>query len=155
MNTTSAAAVTVGVSTDQSLPAITTDLRCPHCSGALLGHLPMTVEQQAERISRQRRGTQESRLHHIAETVATFYETTVNEMRKHRNDWEHLMPRQIAMYLMRQSSPDVTLSDIGRIFNRDHSTVLHNVRVVERDRVAELWVREDLARLGDALGIAA
>ncbi len=38
--------------------------------------------------------------------------------------------RQIAMYLIRQMT-NLSLPDIGREFNRDHSTVLHSIRKVE------------------------
>ena len=38
--------------------------------------------------------------------------------------------RQVAMYLIRQMT-NLSLPDIGREFNRDHSTVLHSIRKVE------------------------
>lgn len=49
-------------------------------------------------------------------------------------------PRQIAYYLARQITP-LSLPQIGRRFNRDHSTILHGVR-----RVAALVESNPLVR---------
>jgi len=38
--------------------------------------------------------------------------------------------RQMAMYLIRQMT-NLSLPDIGREFNRDHTTVLHSIRKIE------------------------
>lgn len=38
-------------------------------------------------------------------------------------------PRQVAMYLSRKHTEE-TLADIGKVFNRDHSTVMHSIKVV-------------------------
>ena len=38
-------------------------------------------------------------------------------------------PRQVSMYLSRKYT-EQGLAEIGKAFNRDHSTVLHSVRVV-------------------------
>jgi len=39
--------------------------------------------------------------------------------------------RQIAIGLIRVANPKMTLKQIGRIFNRDHSTVIHSRRTFD------------------------
>ena len=41
--------------------------------------------------------------------------------------------RQLAMVLLREST-DLTLIEIGRIFNRDHGTVIHAIKAVASRR---------------------
>lgn len=41
-------------------------------------------------------------------------------------------PRQVAMYLVRGHFPSLSLPQIGRAFRRDHTTVMHAIRAVER-----------------------
>lgn len=52
-------------------------------------------------------------------------------------DREHARARQIAMYLVRETTP-LSFPAIGRKFGgRDHTTVLHGVRVIETLRKAD------------------
>jgi chromosomal replication initiator protein len=44
-----------------------------------------------------------------------------------------VIPRQVAMFLCKQLTP-ASLPDIGRAFNKHHSTVIHSIRKVEEDR---------------------
>lgn len=39
--------------------------------------------------------------------------------------------RQAAMWRIRKEMPDLSLPQIGRFFNRDHTTVIHAIRAVE------------------------
>lgn len=55
-------------------------------------------------------------------------------------------PRQIAMYLCRLLTEE-TLSDIGRAFNRDHSTVLHACKVVIERMARDASVRKQIGLL--------
>jgi chromosomal replication initiator protein len=51
-----------------------------------------------------------------------------------RRGREVARPRQVAMYLSKQLTPK-SLPDIGRRFGgRDHTTVIHGIRQVERLR---------------------
>ena len=53
--------------------------------------------------------------------------------------------RQLAMYLIRQLT-NLSLPDIGREFNRDHTTVLHSIRKVESTLKAGNSVLQDNIR---------
>jgi hypothetical protein len=59
-------------------------------------------------------------------------------LKSRRRSHNALVPRQIAMYLTRRLTP-LSLEQIGAYFGgRDHSTVLHACRKVERGRDAVL-----------------
>lgn len=59
-------------------------------------------------------------------------------------------PRQIAMYLTRKYT-DISLADIGGLYNRDHSTVLHAIRVVTMDMSRNSSVKEQVTLLCNKL----
>jgi len=52
-------------------------------------------------------------------------------------------PRQIAMYLTRKYTQE-SLADIGGRYNRDHSTVLHAIKVITRDMSRKSATREQI-----------
>ncbi len=61
----------------------------------------------------------------IMQTVADYYQITVNDLVCHSRRREITVPRQIAMYLTREMT-NLSLPQIGQVFgNRDHTTVLH------------------------------
>lgn len=74
----------------------------------------------------------------IQDTVADFYRIPREEMVSPSRKRQFARPRQVAMYLSRtaimtQGRPVKTLPDIGNRFGgRDHTTVLHALKVVER-----------------------
>ena len=52
------------------------------------------------------------------------------------------------MYLSRKYTDD-SLADIGNTFNRDHSTVLHSIKVVTNKLVRDTSVNAQLQILSD------
>lgn len=68
----------------------------------------------------------------IQREVAAFFHIPVAEMTSERRAREVARPRQVAMYLAKKLTPK-SLPNIGRQFGgRDHTTVIHAVRQVER-----------------------
>jgi hypothetical protein len=68
---------------------------------------------------------------HIQKVVAHYFGVPVREMTSARRSREVARPRQVAMYLARELTP-FSLPMIGKLFgNRDHTTVIHALRVVE------------------------
>ena len=56
-------------------------------------------------------------------------------------------PRQIAMYLAKQLTPR-SLPEIGRRFGgRDHTTVIHAVRQIEKLRASDSEIDHDVVAL--------
>lgn len=69
----------------------------------------------------------------ILETVARHYHVDVRAIRSKDRTMHVTAARQIAMYLARDMS-GASLHEIGKVFARDHSTVVHSVQVI-RSRV--------------------
>jgi chromosomal replication initiator protein len=70
----------------------------------------------------------------IQTQVAEHYRIRKAEMVSARRAREVARPRQVAMYLSKQLTPK-SLPDIGRRFGgRDHTTVIHAVRQIEKLR---------------------
>ncbi len=73
--------------------------------------------------------------------VARSWGVTVEALNSKRRTKEITVPRQVAMYLIREML-GASLVDIGRSFGgRDHSTVIHSVQKVD-----EMMVRDDALR---------
>ncbi|MCK9174310.1 MAG: chromosomal replication initiator protein DnaA [Desulforhopalus sp.] len=69
----------------------------------------------------------------ISELVSSQFKVSVEDLQSKSRKKIVCVPRQVAMYLARKHT-DESLVDIGRLFNRDHSTVMHSIKVVT-DRV--------------------
>jgi chromosomal replication initiator protein len=65
----------------------------------------------------------------ISEFICKQYSVTAKELQSRSRKKAFTFPRQMAMYLCRKHTED-SLADIGKEFNRDHSTVLHSIKVV-------------------------
>lgn len=77
----------------------------------------------------------------IRSQVARSWGVTVDALNSKRRTKEITLPRQVAMYLIRELL-GLPLVDIGRNFGgRDHSTVIHSVQKIE-----ELLTRDDALR---------
>lgn len=65
----------------------------------------------------------------ICELVSGQFNVSIQDLQSRSRKKSITFPRQIAMYLARKFTEE-SLADIGRAFNRDHSTVLHSIKVV-------------------------
>jgi chromosomal replication initiator protein len=69
----------------------------------------------------------------IRERVATEWGASVDGLMSKRRTKDLTVPRQVAMYLIREML-DLSLVEIGNLFGgRDHSTVIHAINKVEED----------------------
>ncbi|CAM2756753.1 chromosomal replication initiator protein DnaA [Weissella confusa] len=67
----------------------------------------------------------------IQETVAKFFNVTVQDLNGKKRNKEIVVPRQIAMYIARELTQD-SLPQIGRAFGgKDHTTVMHSTEKIE------------------------
>jgi chromosomal replication initiator protein len=71
----------------------------------------------------------------VMRAVARAYGLEVEALRSRSRRRNLVRPRQLAMYICRTST-DSSLKDIGRAFNRDHTSVMYAIGVVEQ-RVAQ------------------
>jgi chromosomal replication initiator protein len=69
----------------------------------------------------------------IVEVVAKFYNCSEKEMRGRGRAKDIVVPRQVAMYIIRHET-DRSLADIGaELGGRDHTTVIHGTEKVEKE----------------------
>jgi chromosomal replication initiator protein len=87
----------------------------------------------------------------IQRRVSEHYKIRQAEMVSARRAREVARPRQVAMYLAKQLTPR-SLPEIGRKFGgRDHTTVIHAVRQIERLRGCDTDIDNDVRGLIRAL----
>ncbi len=83
----------------------------------------------------------------IQTQVAEHFKIRKAEMTSARRAREVARPRQVAMYLSKQLTPK-SLPDIGRRFGgRDHTTVIHAVKQIERLRASDAELDADIRLL--------
>jgi chromosomal replication initiator protein len=73
--------------------------------------------------------SQELSAEFIRDFIARQYKVTISDMQSKSRKKTIAFPRQVSMYLARKYT-EQGLVEIGKAFNRDHSTVLHSVRVI-------------------------
>ena len=67
----------------------------------------------------------------ILDLVCHHFRVSKEELRSKSRRRQVTFPRQVAMYLCRQFTEE-SLQSIGRLFNRDHATVIYAVNCVEK-----------------------
>ena len=78
----------------------------------------------------------------IKQAVADYYGIAAAELTAKRRSREVVIPRQVAMFLAREMT-DLSLTQLGAAFQRDHSTILHACDKVAEDP-AMTSILEDL-----------
>jgi len=87
----------------------------------------------------------------IVDTVARYYGVPAEQLRGKARDKQVVLPRQIAMYLMREET-EAPLMRIGEALGgRDHSTVLHGCEKIEREMAENDDFRRDVGALRELL----
>lgn len=80
----------------------------------------------------------------IAESVASFYSITMDDLLKQSRRKEYVKPRQTAMYIARKELGS-SFPSIGEFFGgRDHTTVMHGVEKVEKAVDANDGIKQEV-----------
>lgn len=102
---------------------------------AQLQRQPLTIDTAKAALaslasdSRQKRVT----IGEILEAIAEYYRIPIEDLCGKQRDKHIVVPRQVAMYLMRQET-EASLLEIGQALGgRDHSTVLHGYDKISRE----------------------
>lgn len=117
---------------------------------ALTGQ-PLTEELCAEVLKDVFQGHKALDSEHIQKEVARYYKLGVEELRGERRVKHVAHARQVAMYLCRTLT-QASLPEIGKKFNKDHSTVLTSVRKIEHLRETDEQLKLELGELTQKLG---
>lgn len=86
----------------------------------------------------------------IGDFVCKQYSVSIKELQSRSRKRAFTFPRQVAMYLCRKHT-DESLTDIGKEFNRDHSTVLHSIKVVTSLTNRNISIEEQVNLLSNKL----
>lgn len=87
----------------------------------------------------------------VIETVATFYGLEEKQLKGKTRSREIVVPRQVAMYILREDT-DHSLAEIGSALGgRDHTTVMHGYSKMERDMEADTHLRQDVLSIREML----
>ncbi|MEM6997318.1 MAG: chromosomal replication initiator protein DnaA [Patescibacteria group bacterium] len=87
----------------------------------------------------------------VVEKVARYYQITVEQIVGPKRDKDIVLPRQVAMYLLRSelhlSFPRIA-QELGR---KDHTTAIHSVEKIERESKVDLILAQQLGEIKDTL----
>ncbi|HXG25597.1 MAG TPA: chromosomal replication initiator protein DnaA [Candidatus Binatia bacterium] len=120
---------------------------------ASMGATPITIELAQAVLSnvlynpKKRQITPER----IAKAVSEYYGVGLDALRGQKRDKSIVVPRQIAMFLMREET-DVSLLRIGaELGGRDHSTVLHACDKITREAAGNDELRREIAAVRELI----
>jgi chromosomal replication initiator protein len=83
----------------------------------------------------------------IKSVTAGYFNIPINELTSGDKKRSHSYPRQVAMYLARKYT-DLSFKEIGSSFgHKDHSTVIHAIRRIEKQRDQGRSTTDDLTRI--------
>ena len=87
----------------------------------------------------------------IAQAVSEYYSVQMDVLKGQKRDRAIVVPRQVAMFLMREET-DASLLRIGaELGGRDHSTVLHACDKINREMGINDELRRELAAVRELI----
>ncbi len=87
----------------------------------------------------------------VLAAVSEYYHISPEELRGKQRDKHIVVPRQVAMYLMRQET-EASLMEIGQsLGGRDHSTVLHGCEKIGREVNENTALRKEIVAIRQRL----
>ncbi|HEX2209525.1 MAG TPA: chromosomal replication initiator protein DnaA [Longimicrobium sp.] len=87
----------------------------------------------------------------VRDKVAEAWGTTSDALQSKKRTKDLTIPRQVAMYLIKEMF-NLALVEIGKLFGgRDHSTVIHSIAKVEEDMAEDAAFRRRVGELRDSL----
>ena len=82
----------------------------------------------------------------VIDLVSARYFLERGAMQGHSNEWQTCKPRQICMYILRETT-NLSFTQIGKILGMNHTTVIHGVRKVATLRLLEPQLDEIIAEI--------
>lgn len=118
-----------------------------------LNNSPPTLEKVKDALSSiiftpKKRGVSAKK---IMEAVADFYNITMDDLTRQSRKKEYVLPRQIAMFIIRKEL-ETSLPMIGETFGgRDHTTVIHAVEKIQNLQKEKETIKRELNLITDRL----
>lgn len=119
---------------------------------AEMRNIPPTVEFAAEVLASSRPSqTRHITARQIVEKTAKYFEIKSSEMKSSSRSQYIIVPRQIAMYLLR-SELHMSYPQIARELGRsDHTTAMHSITKIERQIKLDITIREKVDDIKESL----
>ncbi|MCC6791216.1 MAG: chromosomal replication initiator protein DnaA, partial [Thermomicrobiales bacterium] len=87
----------------------------------------------------------------VLDAVAAHFGAQLVDMRGRSRSKAIVLPRQIAMYLLREET-GASLVDIGQALGgRDHTTVMHGIEKIEREMQTDTQLRSHVMKIREAI----
>ncbi|HYP61366.1 MAG TPA: chromosomal replication initiator protein DnaA [Thermomicrobiales bacterium] len=87
----------------------------------------------------------------IAEAVAVHFRIALADLRGSSRSQKFVVPRQIAMYLIRELTK-ASLVDVGEVLGgRDHTTIMHGIEKINREIETDATLRSHITQIREAL----
>lgn len=87
----------------------------------------------------------------VIKAVSKYYEIKIGEIKGKRRTKEIVVPRQVAMYLIRELT-DSPLMGIGEhLGGRDHTTIMHGIKKIEEGMLEMGRLRQDIVNVKQML----
>jgi len=94
----------------------------------------------------------EINLEDIMTTTAGYFNISMSDLLSNKKNRIYSYPRQLAMYLARKYT-ELSFKEIGSSFShKDHSTVIHALRKIEKEKEENKKVQKDLTKIESLLG---
>jgi chromosomal replication initiator protein len=87
----------------------------------------------------------------VQKTVADHFDVRLGDILGRRRTQNIAWPRQVAMYLSRELTGS-SFPAIGESFGRNHATVVHACKTVEKQQTVDLKFRQTLSLLRQRIG---
>jgi chromosomal replication initiation ATPase DnaA len=81
----------------------------------------------------------------IINIVCDYFNVDILELKNKSRYRKYVYARQLIMYFLTREQ--ITLKEIGKIFNRDHTTVVHANRTIRNLLYSDDNVQEDVAKI--------
>ncbi|MDH4317639.1 MAG: chromosomal replication initiator protein DnaA [Desulfobulbaceae bacterium] len=86
----------------------------------------------------------------IMKFIAAQYKVSPEQLRSKSRKKDISFPRQMAMFLTRKHT-ELSLNDIGSLYNRDHSTVMYAIKCITKEMAIKSTVKEQISILSGKL----
>jgi chromosomal replication initiator protein len=121
---------------------------------ASLTKAPITLELTRDVLRTTLKGTErEITIENIQKTICDYFNIKLGDLKAKRRTQNIALPRQVAMYLCRKHT-ETSFPAIGDKFGgRDHSTVIHASRAIEKRIKEDPHMQNTIERLERSLNI--
>jgi len=112
-----------------------------------------TVELAAQALGKAQPEKPQVTVRQILKAVSEHFDLSQNDLKGQRRLKEVVLPRQVAMYLLRHYT-DTSLIGVGEVLGgRDHSTVLHGVDKIDAALPKNKKLQQDILQIKQELGL--